>query len=155
MELPALTPAYRALIEALPFCVLVTAWPEGLDASLRGDASRLVRVVDEHTLVMSDRRGNNRLGSLRNVMRDGHVALLFLVAGLNQTLRVDGRARLSIHPAFLAAHAYEGKRPMKALVVAIETVYLQCARALARPDLWNCDAWRKRADMRTAGTMLA
>lgn len=154
-ERPALTPAYRAVIEASPFCVLATVGPEGLDASPRGDGPGFVRVVDERTLVMPDRRGNNRLDSLRNVVRDGRVALLFMVPGLNETLRVNGRARLSVDPVLLAAHAHAGKTPSTALVIEIETVYFQCARALVRSDLWNPEARRPRADLPSAGTMLA
>jgi len=154
-ETDRVTPQYRAFIDASPFAVLATSGPEGLDCSPRGDAAEVVRVRDERTLLMPDRRGNNRVDSLRNIVRDPRVALLFLIPGIGQTLRVNGRGQLSMDPELLAAFAVEGKTPRGVVVIAVEAVYFQCARAIVRSDLWNPE---KRADPKTlptAGQILA
>ena len=153
-EVPRLTPQYRAIIEASPFCVLATAGAEGLDATPRGDPAGFVAVVDERTLVMPDRRGNNRIDSLRNIVRDPRVALLFLVPGVGETLRVNGRARISADPELLARHAVDGKAPTSALVISVDTVYFQCARALHRSRLWDPGLHRARGELPSAGDML-
>lgn len=153
-ERTVVTPEYRALIEASPFCVLATCGPEGLDATPRGDPAGFVEVVDASTLVMPDRRGNNRLDSLLNIVRDPRVALLFLVPGLNETLRVNGRARISADPELMARHAVDGKPPRTALVIAVEAVYFQCARALHRSRLWDASLHRARGELPSAGSML-
>ena len=111
-----ITPHYRALIEASPFAVLATIGPEGLDCSPRGDKPGFVRIQDERTLVMPDRRGNNRVDSLRNIVRDPRVALLFLMPGSGTTLRVNGTAILETDPALLASFAVEEKAPRCAIV---------------------------------------
>ena len=154
-ETDRVTPQYRAFIDASPFAVLATSGPEGLDCSPRGDAAGVVRVRDERTLLMPDRRGNNRVDSLRNIVRDPRVALLFLIPGIGQTLRVNGRGQLSVDPELLASFAVEGKTPRCVVVIAVEAVYFQCARAIVRSDLWNPE---KRADPKTlptAGQILA
>src|SRR6266446_9944760 len=105
------TPRYRILIEKSPFAALATCGPEGLDCSPRGDLPGFVRVHDEKTLMMPDRRGNNRIDSLRNIVRDPRLALLFLIPGSGSTLRVNGRAQLSVAPGLLASFAVEDKVP--------------------------------------------
>src|SRR5581483_5614521 len=144
-----ITPSYRALIEASPFAALATAGPEGLDCSPRGDLPGFVRIHDEKTLMMPDRRGNNRVDSLRTIVRDPRVALLFLIPGSGSTLRVNGRAQLSVDPALLASFKIEGKAPRTVIVMTVHEVYFQCARAIVRSDLWNPD---KRVDPRTLPT---
>jgi uncharacterized protein len=144
-----ITPSYRALIEKSPFAALATAGPEGLDCSPRGDLPGFVRIHDEKTLIMPDRRGNNRVDSLRNIVRDPGVALLFLIPGSGSTLRVNGRAQLSVDPALLASFKIEGKAPRTVIVMTVHEVYFQCARAIVRSDLWNPD---KRVDPRTLPT---
>jgi len=144
-----ITPSYRALIEKSPFAALATAGPEGLDCSPRGDLPGFVRIHDEKTLIMPDRRGNNRVDSLRNIVRDPRVALLFLIPGSGSTLRVNGRAQLSVDPALLASFKIEGKAPRTVIVMTVHEVYFQCARAIVRSDLWNPD---KRVDPRTLPT---
>src|SRR6201993_4783910 len=134
-----ITPTYRVLIEKSPFAALATSGPEGLDCSPRGDVAGFVRIQDERTLMMPDRRGNNRIDSLRNVVRDPRVALLFLIPGMGNTLRVNGRAHLSVDPELLASFAMEGKKPRSVIVMTIEELYFQCARAIVRSDLWNPD----------------
>jgi PPOX class probable FMN-dependent enzyme len=143
------TPPYRVLIEKSPFVALATCGPEGLDCSPRGDLAGFVRIHDDNTLMMPDRRGNNRVDSLRNIVRDPRVALLFLIPGAGTTLRVNGRAHLSTDAALLASFAMEGKGPRSVIVMTIEQLYFQCARAIVRSDLWNPD---KRVDPRTLPT---
>ena len=153
-ETDRLTPAYRRLIEASPFVVLASLGPGGLDASPRGDAPGFVGVLDERTLALPDRRGNNRLDTLRNVVADPRVALLFLVPGLDETLRVNGRATITTDPALLESFAVGGKAPATVLRIEIEAVYFQCARALIRSKLWDPQARAGREDLPSAGAML-
>lgn len=136
-EIDWISPEYRRLIEASPFAVLATVGPEGLDCSPRGDRPGFVRVADERTLLLPDRRGNNRVDSLRNIVRDPRCALLFMIPGAGTTLRVNGRAQLSIHPQLLASFAVGEKAPRSVMVFTVETIFFQCARAIVRSDLWN------------------
>ncbi|CAO3405639.1 pyridoxamine 5'-phosphate oxidase family protein [Azospirillum largimobile] len=154
-EVPALTPGYRALIEASPFFFLATSGPGGLDASPRGDEPGFVRVADDRTLLIPDRRGNNRIDSLRNILADPRVGLLFLVPGLNETLRVNGRAVIDADPMLCESFAVDGKAPKSVLVVTIETVFFQCARALLRSRLWDPAAQVPRASLPSVGSLLA
>ncbi len=154
-ETARLTPHYRALIEASPFAVLATAGPEGLDTSPRGDPGGFVRIVDDATLMIPDRRGNNRIDSLRNIVRDPRVALLFLIPGKGETMRVNGRARLTADPALCASFAMDGKPPKCVIVVTIETAYFQCPKAIIRSKLWNPDAHVAPGSLPTAGAILA
>jgi PPOX class probable FMN-dependent enzyme len=144
-----MTPPYRILIEKSPFAALATSGPEGLDCSPRGDLSGFVRIHDEQTLMMPDRRGNNRIDSLRNIVRDHRVALLFLIPGSGSTLRVNGRAHLSRDADLLASFKVDGKAPRSVIVMRIEEIYFQCARAIVRAELWNPD---KRVDPKTLPT---
>jgi PPOX class probable FMN-dependent enzyme len=153
-EVTFLTPEYRALIEASPFCVLATAGEGGLDATPRGDPAGFVGVLDEKTLLMPDRRGNNRIDSLLNVIREPRVGLLFLVPGVNETLRVNGRARITADAGLLERYAMDGKAPRTALVIAIDAVYFQCSRALHRSKLWDASLHRARTELPSAGQML-
>ena len=143
------TPHYRILIEKSPFVALATSGPEGLDCSPRGDLPGFVRIHDDKTLMMPDRRGNNRVDSLRNIVRDPRVALLFLIPGSGSTLRVNGRAHVSAEPGLLASFEVEGKMPRTVIVMTVDDIYFQCARAIVRSDLWNPD---KRVDPKTLPT---
>jgi PPOX class probable FMN-dependent enzyme len=143
------TPAYRVLIEKSPFAALATCGPEGLDCSPRGDLPGFVRIRDEKTLMMPDRRGNNRVDSLRNIVRDPRIALLFLIPGSGSTLRVNGRALVSTDPDLLASFKVDGKAPRTVVVMTVDEIYFQCARAIVRSDLWNPD---KRVDPKTLPT---
>ena len=143
------TPSYRILIDKSPFAALATCGPEGLDCSPRGDLSGFVRVHDEKTLMMPDRRGNNRVDSLRNIVRDPRVALLFLIPGAGSTLRVNGRAQVSDDAELLASFRMDGKLPRTVIVMTVDEIYFQCARAIVRSDLWNPD---KRVDPKTLPT---
>lgn len=149
-----LTSGYRSLVEASPLVALATVGPEGLDCSPRGDAGQALTVRDERTLALPDRRGNNRIDSLRNILRDGRVALLFFIPGSNSTLRVNGRAVISIDPDLLESFEMEGKRPRSAIVIAIGDVYFQCARALMRAELWNTGAWPDVSKLPTPGELM-
>ena len=144
-----ITPAYRVLIEKSPFAALATCGPEGLDCSPRGDLPGFVRIPDDKTLMMPDRRGNNRVDSLRNIVRDPRIALLFLIPGSGSTLRVNGRAQLSVDADLLASFGVDGKAPRTVIVMTVQEIYFQCARAIVRSDLWNPD---KRVDPRTLPT---
>ena len=154
-ETSSLTPAYRAMLAASPLVVLATSGPGGLDASPRGDPGSVLVVQDEHTLLLPDRRGNQRLDSLRNLVDDPRVALLCLIPGRNETLRINGRATLSADPALCQRLAMAGKLPVTVLVIHIEVVYFQCARALQRAQLWTPSAWPDLGTQPSTGQMLA
>jgi PPOX class probable FMN-dependent enzyme len=153
-EVSWLHPHYQAVIKASPFAVLATASPAGLDVSPRGDPAGFVQVEDEHTLLLPERRGNNRIDSLRNIVADPRVALLFLVPGVGETLRVNGRARISVEPALLERFAVNGQPPKCVLVIAVETVLFQCARAIVRSNLWQPVAADAPRPVPTPGQML-
>ncbi|HWU13060.1 MAG TPA: pyridoxamine 5'-phosphate oxidase family protein [Caulobacter sp.] len=150
-----ITPHYRALIEASPFLALATAGPEGLDCSPRGDQPGFVRVHDERTLILPDRRGNNRIDSLRNVVRDPRVALMFLIPGLGTTFRINGRAVVSADPGLLESFAVDGKAPRTCLVITVVEAYFQCARAIVRSGLWTAESQVDPRSLPTPGAMLA
>jgi PPOX class probable FMN-dependent enzyme len=154
-EIDYITPHYRTYIEASPFASLATSGPEGLDCSPRGDKPGFVRIHDEHTLMLPDRRGNNRIDSLRNIVRDPRVGLLFLIPGMGNTLRVNGRAHISVDPALLESFAVEEKAPRSVMVIQVETIYFQCARALVRSDLWNPARHIDPKGLPSAGQILA
>jgi PPOX class probable FMN-dependent enzyme len=151
----AMTPEYRRLIEASPFAALATVGPEGVDCSPRGDRQGFVRIHDDTTLMMPDRRGNNRIDSLRNIVRDPRCAFLFLIPGSGTTMRVNGRAHLSVDPALLESFAVEDKAPRSVIVLEIDELYLQCARAIIRSELWNPDRHVDPASLPTPGQILA
>jgi len=132
-----MTPAYRRWIERSRFVVLATVGPDGTDASPRGDDGPVVRIADEKTLLLPDWRGNNRLDSLRNIVRDGRVSLMFMVPGSNTVVRVNGTAVLSVEPAQLESFEQQGRHPATVAVVTIGEMYFQCAKALMRAGLWT------------------
>jgi len=149
-----LTEGYRKLMQASPIVALATCGPEGLDCSPRGDPGSVMSILDDRTLVLPDRRGNNRIDSLRNIVRDGRVALLFLIPGSNTTLRINGTAEISVDPDLLARLAMEDKQPRSAVVISIGEIYFQCARALMRARIWDRDAWPDAADLPTPGSLM-
>ncbi len=154
-EIDYIHPHYRSMIEASPFMVLATVGPEGLDSSPRGDPAGFVHVVDDKTLLIPDRRGNNRVDSLRNIVRDPRVALLFLIPGVGETLRVNGRAVVSTDPALLARFPFRDTLPRSVIVVTADRVYFQCPKALVRSELWNPDKHITRSSLPSTGTILA
>ena len=153
-ETPIINDTYRQLIEAAPFLTIASIGPEGMDCSPRGDGPGFVHIVDERTIAIPDRRGNNRLDTLRNIVGDPRVALLFLIPGLDETLRINGRAHVSVEPALLELFEIEGKQPASAIIVEIDTLFFQCARALKRSRLWDMDAQVDPKTLPTAGQMI-
>jgi PPOX class probable FMN-dependent enzyme len=149
------TAHYQAFIEASPFAALSTVGEDGADCSPRGDGPGFVRVADPHTLMMPDRRGNNRCDSLRNIVVDGRVGLLFLVPGSGTTLRVNGHAVLSIDPALCRSFAVAGAAPRSVIVITVDAVYFQCARAIIRAELWNPERHVDPHSLPTPGAILA
>jgi len=154
-EADRVTSHYRAFIEAAPFFALATAGPDGLDCSPRGDAPGFVRVHDEKTLLVPDRRGNNRIDSLRNLLSDPRVALLFLIPGCGETIRVNGRAAISTDPVLAQSFSVDGKSPRVVLVVAVERVFYQCSKAIVRSKLWDPSRHIDRKSLPSNGTILA
>src|ERR1700753_1389950 len=149
------TPLYRVLIEKSPFAALATSGPEGLDCSPRGDLPGFVRIHDEKTLMMPDRRGNNRIDSLRNIVRDPRIGLLFLIPGSGSTLRVNGRGQVSTDRDLLESFKMEGRAPRSVVVMTVDEIYFQCARAIVRADLWNPDKRIDPRELPTPGQILA
>jgi hypothetical protein len=149
------TPQYRQLIEASPFAALASSGPEGLDCSPRGDLPGFIRIYDETTLMIPDRRGNNRVDTLRNIVRDPRIALMLLIPGSGTTLRINGRAQVSIAPDLLASFKMDGKVPRSVIVMTVDEIYFQCARAIVRSDLWNPDKRIDPAKLPTPGQILA
>ena len=128
---------YRRLIEAAPFVAIASVGEQGLDCSPRGDRGRVASILDERTVAIPDRRGNNRIDTLRNIVTDPRVALLFMIPGLNETVRINGRAHICVEPQMLEDFSVDGKSPTSVIVVKIDTMYFQCARALKRSRLWD------------------
>lgn len=147
-------PLYRPYIEAAPFAVLATLGPEGLDTSPRGDAPGFVELADAHTLLLPDRRGNQRIDSLRNLVHDPRMALLFLIPGAGEALRVNGSARISALPALCERFAVDGKAPASVLVIRVRSVFFQCARAIQRSGLWNPAAHVAAGTLPSPGAIL-
>jgi PPOX class probable FMN-dependent enzyme len=154
-ETDRITPQYRKLIEAAPFVVVATSGPEGLDCSPRGDPPGFVRVVDEHTILIPDRRGNNRIDTLRNLVRDPRIALLFLIPGVGETMRINGRAQISTDPKLIESFVINGKTPRSVLVVTVERAYFQCTKAIIRSKLWDPASIVDRKTLPTPGAILA
>lgn len=153
-EVDYLHPHYQAFIKAAPFVALATSGPDGMDVSPRGDPAGFVQVEDEKTLLLPDRRGNNRIDSLRNILADPRVALLFLIPGIGETLRVNGRAEILVDPALLAHFAMDGKEPRSVLRVRVEKVFVQCSRAILRSRLWDPAQQLDRSALPSLGTIL-
>ena len=152
-EIGHISDHYRAFVEASPFVVVATSGPDGLDCTPRGDPAGFVRVVDRQTVMLPDRRGNNRLDTLRNLVRDPRIALLFLIPGEGRTLRINGRAVIDTDPALCASFTMEGKAPRSVIVVTAERVYTQCPKALIRSKLWN-PAAHADPGLPSTGTMM-
>lgn len=154
-ESAVITDEYRRLIEASPFVALASSGKDGLDCSPRGDLGSVVHIHDEKTLMIPDRRGNNRVDTLRNIIEDPRVGLLFLIPGSGTTLRLNGRAHLSIETELLKSFEEQGKPPRSVMVIEIDTMYFQCARAILRSKIWDADTHVAKTDIPTPGTILA
>ena len=154
-EINHISEHYRAFIEKAPFVVIATSGSGGLDCSPRGDPPGVARVVDRHTVLIPDRRGNNRLDTLRNIVEDGRISLLFLIPGIGETMRINGRAHLTTDKAICDSFAIQGKSPNSVIVTKVESIYFQCQKALARSRLWQTDAQIERTELPSTGEMLA
>lgn len=148
-------PLYRPFIEASPFAVLATRGPGGLDTSPRGDAPGFVEIADPKTLLLPDRRGNHRIDSLRNLVHDPALALLFVIPGIGECLRVNGLGRISAAPALRQRFAVDGQLPRSVLVIEVHKVFFQCARAIKRSELWNPARHVARDTLPSTGSILA
>jgi len=153
-EVGHLTDLHRAYVEASPFVIVATSGPGGVDCSPRGDPPGFVRVADERTLLMPDRRGNNRLDTLRNLVVDPRIGLLFLVPGVGVTLRVNGTAELSTDAGLRESFAFDGKLPATVIVVTTTAVYTQCPKALIRSHLWDAERHRDASELPTTGEIM-
>jgi uncharacterized protein len=145
---------YRAFIDKAPFVVVATVGPEGLDCSPRGDPPGFVKVRDARTVLIPDRRGNNRVDALRNLVRDPRISLLFMIPGIGNTLRINGRAEISTDPELCAGFVMQGKTPKTVLVVTAERIYFHCPKALVRSRLWSADAQIARTELPSTGETL-
>jgi PPOX class probable FMN-dependent enzyme len=154
-EIAHINDSYRKLIETAPFVAVATGGPDGLDCSPKGDAPGFVRILDDKTLAIPDRPGNNRIDGFRNIMRDPRIALLFLIPGVGETLRVNGRATISIDPELMQSFAVNGKLPRCVLIVHIESVYFHCSKAIVRSKLWDANAQVDRKSLPSTGTIIA
>jgi len=154
-EIDYISDHYKMFIDKAPFVVLATVGPEGLDCTPRGDPAGFVRVRDKRTVLIPDRRGNNRVDTLRNLVRDPRIALLFMIPGIGQTLRINGRAEIVIDPELNASFTVNGKLPKCVLVVTADRVYTQCPKALVRSRLWSADAQVARSELPSPGEMIA
>ncbi len=153
-EVDHIHPIYRPFIETAPFAVLATTGPRGLDATPRGDPAGFVHIEDGKTLILPDRRGNNRIDSLRNIIADPRVALLFMVPGIGETLRVNGTAEILAGADQLARFAIAGHTPQTILRITVSSVFFQCSRAVIRAGLWKQNSQVSRDALPSAGAIL-
>ena len=154
-EIDHISPHYATFIEASPFVVIATVGPEGLDCSPRGDPAGFVRIADPRTVLIPDRRGNNRIDSLRNIVRDPRISLLFMIPGIGNTLRINGRAEISNDPELLQSFAMGKKLPLTVLKVTTDRVYFQCPKAFVRARLWDPAVQIPRSALPSTGEILA
>ncbi len=153
-EIDHISEHYRVFIEKSPFVLVASSGPGGLDCTPRGDPPGFVRVVDERTVMMPDRSGNNRLDTLRNLVHDPRIALLFLVPGVGETLRINGRAEIVADPELCESFALKGQAARSVIVVHADTVYFQCPKALVRSKVWRAEAQVERSELPSTGAML-
>ena len=155
-QLPRLEKHSRAFIALSPFVVIASADANGrVDASPKGDAAGFVRVIDDETLLIPDRLGNNRIDTISNLLTSPGVGLIFFVPGLRETLRINGKARVTTDPALLEPCTVQGKVPRSGILVTAEEVYFHCGKALIRSDLWNPEKMLKHADFPSLGRIIA
>lgn len=154
-EVDHLTDEYQALIARSPFVVLATTGSGGMDCSPKGDPAGFVEIVDARTLRLPDRKGNNRLDSLRNIVEDPRVGLLFLIPGVGETLRVNGTAQLVSDADVLDGFEMNGRRPTVVVEVSVESAYYHCSKAILRSNLWNPDMWADIDDVPSCGDMIS
>ncbi|MEE9314851.1 MAG: pyridoxamine 5'-phosphate oxidase family protein [Rhizobiaceae bacterium] len=153
-ETPVINAEYRTLIEAAPFMTIATLGAGGMDCSPRGDGVGFVKILDERTIAIADRRGNNRLDTLRNIVEEPRVGLLFLIPGWNECLRINGKAHITTEPELLESFTVNGKPPVTAIVINIDTIYFQCARAIKRAKLWDMESQVEASELPKAGQLV-
>jgi len=154
-EIDYISEHYGAFIKAAPFVIIATSGPDGLDCSPRGDPPGFARIADKKTVLIPDRRGNNRIDSLRNLISDPRISLLFLIPGVDETMRINGRAEIRTDPDLLQSFVMQGKRPMSVLAVTVDRIYYQCPKAFVRSRLWSQDAKIDRTTLPSKGEMIA
>jgi len=154
-EIDHLSDGYRQMVEAAPFVVIATCGPGGLDCSPKGDAPGFIRIVDDKTIMIPDRPGNNRLDGFKNLMSDPRIALLFLIPGIGETLRINGHAEVSVDPALRESFAVNGKPARGVLIVRIETVFFHCSKAVVRAKMWDPKTQIPRSALPSTGTIIA
>jgi PPOX class probable FMN-dependent enzyme len=152
-QIPFLNEDYQAMVRASPMVIIGSAGPDGLDSSPRGDAPGFVQILDEHTLALPDRPGNNRIDTLRNVLHDPRVSLLFIIPGIGETLRVNGTAHISVEPELLERFAVNGKLPRTVLLITVEAAFFHCSKAIVRSELWNPERYLDRSAVPSAGAI--
>jgi len=148
-----LTPAYQKMIEASPFFAFASIGEGGLDCTPRGDAGQAVTILNATTIAIPDRRGNNRLDTLRNLIEDPRCAILFLIPGVNECIRINGTAQITTDPALIERLTHQGKAPTTIIKVTINELYFQCARAIIRSGIWDVSAQCDRKSLPSAGDM--
>lgn len=154
-EIDHISDGYRKLIEAAPFVAIATCGPEGLDCSPKGDPAGFVHILDDRTLAIPDRPGNNRIDGFRNIMHDPRVALLFLIPGVGETLRVNGRADISVDPELMARFTINGKLPRSVMIVHIDSIFFHCSKAIVRAKLWEETTKIDRRSLPSTGSIVA
>lgn len=150
-QIPFLNQDYQAMVRASPLVIVSSVSPDGMDASPRGDAPGFVRIIDDQTLAIPDRPGNNRIDTLRNIILDSRVGLLFIIPGIGETLRVNGTATISDDPELLESFAVNGKPARTVILVTVQAAYFHCSKAIVRSDLWNPEKHLDRSALPTAG----
>lgn len=153
-EIPYLNEDYQAFVKASPLVILASTGYDGMDCSPKGDVAGFVVIEDARTLLLPDRPGNNRIDTLRNLIVDPHIGLLFFVPGIGEMLRVNGRAEISNDPELLARFAVNDKLPRTVTIVHIESAYFHCSKALMRSDLWNPENHVPRTSLPSTGNMI-
>ncbi|MNF40857.1 Pyridoxamine 5'-phosphate oxidase [compost metagenome] len=150
-QIPCLNLDYQAMVQASPLVIIGSVGPHGMDCSPRGDAPGFVRIIDERTLAIPDRPGNNRIDTLRNIVLDSRISLLFIIPGIGETLRVNGTATISAEPQLLQSFAVNGKPARTVMVVKVEAAFFHCSKAIVRSDLWNPQKYLDRSALPTPG----
>ncbi|CAM2154598.1 Pyridoxamine 5'-phosphate oxidase [Pararobbsia alpina] len=154
-EIDHLNEDYQKFVRAAPFVVLASVGEGGTDCSPKGDPAGFVEIIDDKTLAIPDRPGNNRIDNLRNIIVDPRVSLLFLVPGVGETLRVNGTASISVDPELLARFEIRGKQPRTVILVSVTSVYFHCSKAIVRSGLWDADKQIDPKSLPTPGAILA
>ena len=152
-EIDHINAPYRQFIEASPFCILATVGAKGVDCTPRGDPAGFVRVVDEKTILLPDRKGNNRIDSMRNIVKNSQVGLIFLVPNAGETIRVAGHAKIIVDPELNASFAMRGQPALSVLSITVDKVYFHCGRAFVRSNLWKPETYPDRKTLPSGGQM--